>query len=205
MQFVARICGVALEYWNKAWKMPRFAADEKEAKKKATVEVNAVTLKHCAICKKCKKYGKSEAVVSSHNTSDCRVNHNKRPVTNFVAAPVQKKQRFVRQCWYCKQSGHFMLSRDQNAIECPLLLAEYTRPKCHHPGCNGHDHIAQYHYQPQDRHKIEGSVINSCKNVVLNSTQSGKENKSSMVFAIEGLSEEEARERFENGELVLDQ
>lgn len=134
-------------HWNKAWKMPRFAADEKEAKKKATVEVNAVTLKHCAICK---KYGKSEAVVSSHNTSDCRVNHNKRPVTNFVAAPVQKKQRFVRQCWYCKQSGHFMLSRDQNAIECPLLLAEYTRPKCHHPGCNGHDHIAQYHYQNEN-------------------------------------------------------
>ena len=45
-------------------------------------------------------------------------------------------------------------------------------------------------------------MINSCKNVVLTSNQSGKENKSSMVFAIEGLSEEEAQERFENGELV---
>ena len=191
-------------HWNELWKLPRFVTDEKEAraKEKAATEINAVTLKHCAICS---KHGKPEAIVASHNTSDCRVQHNKRQGSFVPASLPPKRQRFARHCWYCKQNGHFMLSRDQTTVECPLLLAEFSRPKCHHPGCNGQDHIAQYHYQPQDRHRIEGNVVKSCKNVII-SKQSGQDNKSSMVFAVEGLSEEEARARFEDGALIeLDQ
>ena len=195
-------------HWNKNWKLPRFVTDEKEAKKKETKEVNAVTLKHCSICK---KNGRPESVVNSHNTSECRVNYNKRQVSDLVTAaskvatPAPKKPRFVRQCWYCKQLGHFMLSRDQKTVECPVLLAEWGRPKCHHSGCGGRDHIAQYHEQPQNRHRIEGNMVNSCRNVIIGTSQSGQGNKSSMIFEVEGLSEEEAKERFDNGELVLDQ
>ena len=197
-------------HWQKDWKLPRFVTDEKAMKTKKLAEVNAITLKHCSTCK---RMGRPDSVVKSHNTSECKAvsngswsnASNKRMASMAAETPSKKKPKFVRQCWYCKQTGHFMLSREQNSIECPILLSEYSRPKCHHPGCNGRDHIAQYHENPEQRHRIEGNVVNSCRNVVIGTNQSGNGNKSSMIFEVEGLSEEEARERFENGELRLEQ
>ena len=98
-----------------------------------------------------------------------------------------------------------MLSRDQKTVECPILLAEYASPKCHHPGCHGSDHIAQYHVHPHDRHRIEDRRINSCKNVIFQNNQAGRDTKSSMVFEVEGLTEEEGRTAYENGELTMEQ
>ena len=165
-------------------------------------------MKHC---QKCFENGKPQSLVKSHNTSDCRVFPGEIPSMkrigngSYGTAEPPAKKRFVRTCWYCKAQGHFMLSRDQKTVECPLLLAEFASPKCHHPGCQARDHIAQYHSHPQERHRIEGKLVNSCKNVILQNNQAGRDTKSSMVFEVEGLTEEEAREAYENGELLTEE